>query len=150
MKRTALLVFVLSLLSVAKAQHLDFMGYPMGVCITDFAKNVRQRYSLERRVGGDDYYIFKGPIYGHNLFFKADYSHKSRTVYRVTVTPQHIDLNAFVDSITVHHGTAEEVKGGYKWQKPEGSIFLYTPEGYDPTLIFLDAEAAKTCLEEKK
>ena len=150
MKRTVLLIFFLSLLSTSKAQNLDFMGYPMGVSITNFTKEVRQRYSLEKRVGGDDYYIFKGPVDGHNVYLKADYSHKSRMVYRITVTPKHIDLNAFVDSITVHHGEPEEVEGGYKWQKPEGSVFLYTPAGYDTTLIFLDYEAAKVCLEEKK
>ena len=68
-------------------QHLDFMGYPMQGSITDFTEAIRQRFPLQKKVGGDYYYIFRGSVYGHDSYFKVEYTRKSRTVYKITVTP---------------------------------------------------------------
>ena len=117
--------------------------------ITDFTASIRARYPLQKRVGGDRYYIYKGPVYGHNCYLKAEYSRKSKTVYRITVTPQHIDQNAMLDSLKFHYGEPEEVKGGYAWARPEGYIYFSIPEGYDPVLTYLDKEGVARFKEEK-
>ncbi len=130
-------------------QHLDFMGYPMQGSITDFTEAIRQRFPLQKKVGGDYYYIFRGSVYGHDSYFKVEYTRKSRTVYKITVTPKQIDQNALVDSLVCHYGNALEVQGGYRWNRPGGTIFLYTPEGYDPVLMYFDEQGVKQFRENK-
>lgn len=153
MKKFALL-FVLSSFTLLtcqslRAQSLDFMGYPMGGNIADFTAQVRQRYPLQKKVGGDQYYIFKGSIYGHDTYFKAEYSRKSKTVYKITVTPKSVDQNALADSLIAHFGDPLEVKNGYRWNQQGGTVFLYLPEGYDPVLIYIDEAGVAKFREEK-
>lgn len=150
MKRVTIFFSLLLVVGCISAQHLDFMGYEMGINIDDFTKQMRQRFPLQKKVGGERYFIYNGTIYGHNVYFKADFTRKSRLVYRVTVTPKHIDQNALVDSLVVHYGEGEEMQGGYRWVQPGGFVFLYMPEGYDPTLIYLDAQAAAVLKQEDK
>ena len=59
MKRLLFVIFCLSFIVSVEAQdtipHLKFMGYSMGVPIADFTQNVRQRFPLQKKVGGDQY-----------------------------------------------------------------------------------------------
>ncbi len=125
------------------------MGIPIEGTINDFTDAMRPRFPLQKRVGDERYYIFKGTVYGHILYLKAEYTRKSRTVYRVTVEPKHIDQNALIDSLVVDYGTPEEITGGYRWTMNEGDVLLYTPEGYDPVLMYFDREGLLKYKEEK-
>ena len=150
MKRLTLLFVILCLSSVyVCAQHLDFMGAPMGGTIAEFTENIRQRYPLQKKVGGDRYYIYKGSILGHDSYFKAEYTRKTKTVYKITVTPQQIEITSYMDSLVAHYGEPLEVKGGYRWNREGGTVFLYTPEGYDPVLMYFDEEGVARFREEK-
>lgn len=149
MKRLIILMFALSMSVASWAQHLDFMGVPIEGNITDFTAKMRPRYPLKKKVGGEYYYIYYGPVFGHNCYLKAEYSRKTRTVYKVTVTPQFIDQNALADSLSVHYGLPEEAASGYKWNRPGGLVYLYLPEGYDPVLMYLDADGAERFKREK-
>ena len=155
MKRLLSLVCSLCLVVSLFAQedsipHLTFMGYPMGGTIGDFTAQVRQRYPLQKKVGGDQYYIYRGSVYGHDCYFKGEYSRKSKTLYKITVTPKQIDENALADSIAAHYGPALEVRGGYRWNVAGGTIFLYTPEGYDAVLMYFDEQGVAKFREEQK
>ena len=121
----------------------------MGITISDFTANIRQRFPLQKKVGGDSYYIFKGNVYGHDSYFKAEYSRKTKIVYKITVTPKQVEQNALIDSLVAHHGQALEVQGGYRWNVQGGTIFLYTPEGYDPVLMYFDEQGVARFREEK-
>lgn len=150
MRRIFLTLLALHLLTLCKAQNLKFMDYPMGVSIYDFTEQVKQRYPLQKKVGGDYYYIFKGNVYGHDSYFKAEYSRKTKTVYKITVTPKQIDANALADSLVAHYGEALEVQSGYRWNIEGGTILLYLPEGYDPVLIYLDEQGVATFRKENQ
>ena len=142
-------LFAFCLFAPAQAQNLSFMGYNMGVTIDEFTKNIQQHYPLQKKVGGDRYFIYKGSIYGHDTYFKAEYTKKSRRVYKITVTPMHIDQNAFADSLIAHHGEPIEVQNGMRWNVEGGTIFLYLPQGYDPVLMYFDEEGVAMFREEK-
>ncbi len=155
MKRL-LYYFALMLLSpTAMAQedttqvHLCFMDISIQGNITDFTEAMRPRYKLQKKVGDENYYIYRGPFYGHEVYMKAEYTRKSRTVYRVTVTPKHIDQNALLDSLVVHHGTPQETRAGYGWSTAEGIIMLQMPQGYDPIVMYIDRKGAAVFQEEK-
>ncbi len=131
------------------AAHLDFFGVPIEGNITEFTKNMQPRYKLQKKVGDDGYYIYRGPVCGHELMMKADYTRKSRTVYRVTVEAKALDVNAFRDSLAVRYGEPAETANGCQWTREGGMIFLNTPQGYDPTLVYLDQAGVIALREEK-
>ncbi len=150
MKKILLFAFaVLMSVGTYAQQHLSFLGHPMGITIEDFTSDIRQRFPLQKKVGGDRYYIFKGNVYGHDCYFKAEYTRKTRTVYKITVTPKQVEQNALIDSLVAHHGEALDVQGGYRWNVSGGTIFLYTPEGYDPVLMYFDERGVAMFREEK-
>ncbi len=150
MKRFVILSLTLMMSVASWAQHLDFMGFPIEGTIEDFTERIRQRYPLKRKMGGDQYYIYQGTVCGHISYLKAEYSRKTKTVYKITVQPQHIDENAYVDSLVARYGRAEEIQGGYRWIKPGGEIFLYLPQGYDPVLMYFDVKGFEKYKAEKK
>ncbi|MCF0198931.1 MAG: hypothetical protein HUK02_06355 [Bacteroidaceae bacterium] len=153
--RTAVLFVGLLLSPLALAAqdstqvHLEFMGHPICGTITQFADAVRQRYPLQRRVGGDNYYIFRGTVFGHIHYLKAEYSRKNRTVFKITVETKNIDENALLDSLVTHFGTPAETGNGYAWSPPGGAVYLITPQGYDPMLVFIDRQGAAAYKEER-
>ncbi len=130
-------------------QHLVFMDVPIQGNIADFTQAMLPDYKLQKRVADDKYYIYRGPYYGHEVYMKAEYTRKSRTVYRITVTPQSIDQNALLDSLTAHHGTPQPTKAGYGWSTPQGIIMLQLPQGYDPIIMYIDRQGAAVLKEEK-
>ncbi len=146
MKKTLTIIMLLCLWIGARAQqdslaqHILFFGIPMEGNITQFTQNMQPRYKLQKKKGDEWYYIYKGPVCGHEMYLRADYSRKSRTVYKVTVTPQFIDANALLDSMTVRYGEPMDAGSCYRWSFPVGEVLLTKPEGYDPVLIYLDSE----------
>ncbi len=146
MKKTFALIatLCLSLSAMAQqdslAQHIQFFGIPVQGNITDFTQSLLPRYRLQKKRGQDWYYIYKGPVCGHEMYLRADYSQKSRTVYKVTVTPQHLDKEALLDSMTMRFGEPIRESKYFVWSYPVGTILLTRPEGYDPEIIFLDNE----------
>ncbi len=129
--------------------HLNFMGTSIEGNITDFTAALRPKYKLQKKVGDENYYIYKGPFMGHEMYLKAEYTRKSRTVYRVTVTPKNIDQGALLDSMTVHYGTPEPTQSGYGWSVDGGIIMMHTPQGYDPIVMYIDRQGALTLKEER-
>ena len=140
MKHFFLMILVGMFALPMHAQHLDFMGFPMGSSIADFTVQIRQRYPMQRKVGGDQYYIYMGPIFGHNTYFKAEYTKKTKTVYKITVTPKNVDQTALLDSLVAHYGEPLEIENGYRWNREGGVVLFYTPQGYDPVLFYIDEE----------
>ncbi len=138
-----------TLAEATQVQHLEFFGIPIQGNITDFTQAMQPRYRLQKKKGDEGYYIYKGPVCGHDMYLKAEYTRKSRTVYKVTVTPQYIDANAFLDSLTVMFGEPTRIEKGYRWVYPEGEIILYMVQGFDPVLIYLDLAGAIALKEEK-
>ncbi len=155
MKRLLYYFALMLLSSTAMAQedttqvHLNFMNIPIRGNITDFTESMRPRYKMKKKVVDEQYYIYRGPYYGHEVYLKAEYTSESRTVFRVTVTPQHIDQNALLDSLVVHHGMPQEIKGGYGWSTPQGIIMLQLPQGYDPIVMYIDRKGAALFQKEK-
>ncbi len=155
MKRLTALLALLCAITAVRAQedtipqHLNFFGVPIEGNITNFTASMQPRYKLQKKKGDEGYYIYRGPVCGHEMYLKAEYSRKSRTVYKVTVTPQFIDQNAFLDSLTVRYGEPEATDKGYRWLSAAGEILLYTPQGYDPVLIYLDREGVASYREEQ-
>ena len=148
-QKTFTLLALLMLATASWAQHLDFMGHPIEGNITDFTAAIRQQYPLQKKVGGDRYYIYQGNVFGNNCYLKAEYTRKSKTVYKITVEPKQIDQNALIDSLVANYGEALEVQGGYRWNRPGGTVFLYTPQGYDPILMYFDEQGVAAFREEK-
>lgn len=129
--------------------HLDFMGVPIGGSIDEFNDRIQPRFRLKKRVAGENQYIYEGPMFGYNTYIQVNFTRKSRTVYRVLVTPKGINQMAWEDSLHVRYGEPENTRQGQLWQRPEGMILYYTPEGYDSALIYLDALGNNAFKEEK-
>lgn len=125
------------------------MGIPMEGNINDFTDRMRQRYPLQKKVGGERYYIYKGTVCGHDSYLKAEYSRKSRTVYKITVTPKNIDQNAYVDSLNARYGEGVRIEKGYRWNAPGGTVLLYMLEGYDPVLMLFDEQGVAAFRKEQ-
>jgi len=130
-------------------KHLDFQGVNIEGSIDTFKDNMQPRFVLKKRVGAENYYLFEGPMYGHNVYVQAYYTRKSRTPYRVVVSPKNIDLIAWQDSLVNTYGEGTQTEQGLLWQKPEGIILYYAPEGYDTALIYLDSQGNNAFREEK-
>ena len=154
-------LFTLGLLTLctlaAKAQtaendsvkHLTFMGIPIEGSIDSFKDSMEPKYKLKRKVGSENYFLFEGPMFGHNVYIQAYYSRKTRTPYRVVVSPKHLSLEVWQDSLISTFGDPVRTEQGLLWQRPEGMILHYTPEGYDTALIFLDSKGNEAFREEK-
>lgn len=130
-------------------KHLDFFGVSIEGNIDDFSKKMQPRFTLKKKNGGEQNFIFEGPIFGHNVYLQAYYTRKSRTPYRVVVSPKHLDLLAWQDSLVSKYGDPQATEQGLLWQRPEGIILYYTPEGYDTALIYLDNLGNAVFREEK-
>lgn len=132
------------------SKHLDFLGVSIEGNIDDFTKRMQPKFKLKKRVGGENYYIFEGPMFGYDVYAQVNYTRKSRTVYRVMVTPQNINTIAWQDSLVARYGQPLETPQGQLFQMPGGKILYYTPQGYDSAMIYLDSAGNGVFVEEKK
>ncbi|MBO4906800.1 MAG: hypothetical protein J5486_07190 [Bacteroidaceae bacterium] len=123
-------------------QHMLFEGLEMKGDIYDFADSLRHRgYSLEKRMGNQQYFLFKGLVAGRSCYFQVSYTKKSRTVWRIVAQVSHAEIVSFVDSVSVRYGEVfDNNERGYQWMSPAGSAMFMTPEQGDPSLIIVDAD----------
>lgn len=131
------------------SKHLQFQGVSMEGTIDDFTERLKPRFQLKRKMGSDRQWIYYGFIFGKETYFQVDYTKKSRTVYRVTIMPKHIDEQTWIDSLNYAYGASVDTEMGILWKRPEGTILFRTLEGYDPALILLDKVGQSVLKEEK-
>lgn len=151
MKRKLFLGMALLATLAGQAQHIVFDGLQVTGSVADFTEQMRVHgFKLQKKVTDDKYYIYKGTYNGHSSYVRADYTPKTKTVYKVQVTPQHVSTVDYIDSLTVKYGK-EYVSDerGYQWTSAEGGVFFVTPEGKDPILIIMDAQGAQVFKEER-
>ena len=122
-------------------EHILFEGVEVKGDIYEFSAAMQKRgFTLARRVGNENMFIFKGPVCGQTCYVQASYTRHTRTVYRLLAQPKHVDLNVYLDSLQTRYGpTYDETDRGYQWRLPNGGVLFVTPEGYDPTLVVMDA-----------
>lgn len=155
MKKTICAVLFAFLPIVSQAQeaeptkHLDFLGISIEGEIDDFTQRMQPRFRLKKRVPRENYNIYEGTVFGHTTLVQANYTRKSRSVYRVLVTPKHINEVAWQDSLAAHYGEPVETPQGSLYQHPSGIILYYSPQGYDSALIYLDNQGNAIFKEEK-
>lgn len=130
-------------------RHLDFQGVSMGISIEDFAEQLKPRFTVRRKMGGERQWILQGYIFGYDTYFQVDYSKKSRSVFRITAMPKNIHDVVWIDSLTTHYGSPLTTDMGLLWQRPEGTVLFRVLEGYDPALILLDKAGQAAWKEEK-
>ncbi len=130
--------------------HILFEGVELKGDIYDFSAAMQKRgFSLSKRLGNDNAYIFQGTVCGHTCYTQVSYTRHSRTVYKIMVQPKHVDLNVYLDSICARYGQVyDQTERGYQWMLPNGAVMLFTPDGYDPTLVVMDAEGVAAFKEE--
>ena len=141
---------VVSAADTATVTHVLFEGIEVKGDIYEFS-NVLQKhgFKLEKRLGNDLSYIFKGTVCGHSSYVQVSYTKRTRTVWRVIVEPKHVSLNDYVDSLQVRYGEAtDETERGYQWMLPTGAVMLFTPSGYDPKLVIMDGIGAEAYKDE--
>lgn len=122
-------------------EHIIFEGIEVKGDIYEFAATMQKRgFQLSKRVGNENMYIFKGTVCGQSCYVQASYTKHTRTVYRLMVQPKHVDINVYLDSLQARYGQyTDETERGYQWMLPGGAVMFITPEGYDPTLVVMDA-----------
>ena len=130
--------------------HILFEGIEVKGDIYEFSQVLQKRgFTLKKRLGDEQQFIFQGPVCGHSSYVQVSYSKHSRTVYRVMVQPKHVSQNDYLDSLQVRYGEIyDETERGYQWMLPTGAVMFFTPEGYDPTLVIMDAEGVAAFKEE--
>ena len=139
-----------SVTDTAAVAHVLFEGIEVKGDIYEFSAVMQKHgFTLEKRLGNELSYIFKGAVCGHNSYIQVSYTKRTRTVYRVMVQPKHVSLNDYLDSLQVRYGEiSDETERGYQWILPTGAAMLFTRDGYDPTLVVMDAQGVEAYKEE--
>ncbi len=151
MKKSLLLLCALMACLGVRAQHIEFDGVPVTGAVLDFTDRMREAgFKLQKKMVDDNYYVYKGTFCGYSSYVRADYTPKSHTVYRIQVTPKHIDINSYRDSLALRYGAEyESTERGYQWTLEHGAVFYVTPDEADPWVILMDG-AGVQCLREEK
>lgn len=130
-------------------QHLDFFGVSIEGTIDSISNHLQPTFRLKKKNGAENNYIFEGPMFGHNVYVQAYYSRKSRTAYRMVVTPGNVSQEVWKDSLVQKYGDPAVTEQGLLWQRPGGMILYYAPEGYGSVVIYLDAKGNEAYIKEK-
>ena len=132
--------------------HILFEGIEVKGDIYEFSDILQKRgFALKKRLGNELQFIFQGSVCGHNSYVQVSYTKHSRTVYRVLVQPKHISQNDYLDSLRVRYGEESDItERGYQWMLPTGAVMFFTPDGYDPTLVVMDATGVAAFKEENE
>ncbi|MCR5181345.1 MAG: hypothetical protein K6C30_09085 [Bacteroidaceae bacterium] len=130
--------------------HLTFEKIEIKGDIYDFAKSMNEQgYKVRQRDLNQLFFVFKGNVFGKSQQFKVSFSKKTKTVWRVMVQPHNMPIDELLDSLTTNYGAPyEALNNSYKWLLDSGFIQLMIPEGYDPTLVFIDSQGAATYKDE--
>lgn len=131
-------------------EHILFEGIEVKGDIYEFSNAMQKNgFTLSKRLGNENSYIFKGTVCGQSCYVQASYTKHTRTVYRLMVQPKHVDLNIYLDSLQARYGEVfDETERGYQWMLPNGAVMFITPDGYDPTLVVMDAIGVATFKDE--
>lgn len=134
----------------AYTEHILFEGIEVKGDIYEFSAVMQKNgFTLSKRLGNENAFIFKGTVCGQSCYIQASYTKHTRTVYRMMVQPKHVDLNIYLDSLRARYGEPyDETERGYEWMLPNGAVMLITPDGYDPTLVIMDAIGVAAYKEE--
>ena len=152
MKNFLIVLALCCFAGMTRAQHIEFKNIPLNGEILDFTEKMREGgLKLQKKMTDDFYYIYKGTFVGNSAYVRVDYTPKSHTVYRIQVTPKHVDIPTYVDSLTTHYGKdyVQNPKG-YQWSCEHGGVYFFTPEGKDPTLVIMDAVGIQKLKEERE
>ena len=125
----------------AQPQHILFEGLEVKGDIYEFAKVLEHNgYKLVSRDNNVREYVFKGTVCGISQKFKVSFSKKSKTVYRIMLQPQNVPLDEYIAKLCERYGKEyDTISRGLQWMLPTGAVMLATPDGYDPTLVIMDA-----------
>ncbi|MBQ2459095.1 MAG: hypothetical protein II645_07980 [Bacteroidaceae bacterium] len=142
MRRMIIALLVACCCIPAGAQHLDFCGVELTGNIREFPKKMEEKgFKLKQKRSDDDFYIFEGRFCGQKMFVNIHYTPKSHTVYQARVTPRNVNEEQLLDSMLTTYGSDFESKGeSYQWVRENGGIFYIQKNGFDPYIIFMDAE----------
>ena len=125
----------------AQPQHILFEGIEVKGDIYEFTRVLEHKgYTMVSRDNNLREYVFKGTVCGISQKFKVSFSKKSKTVYRIMLQPQNVPLDEYVVQLCERYGKEyDTISRGLQWTLPTGAVMLATPEGYDPTLVIMDA-----------
>ena len=148
MKHLLLTLSLLLLTICCKAQetkatpHVTFSGIEVKGDIFEFADSLKQHgFSLQKRIGRDWMYIFKGNVYGANCYFQVSYTKNTRSVYRIIAETNRIDVASYIETLVGIYGPNYQVNpNSYQWMVPGGAVMLMVPEGRDPKLVIVDEQ----------
>lgn len=126
-------------------QHILFEGLEMKGDIYTFAKTLQENgFRQVSRDNNQREWVFKGAVCGISQKFKVSFTKKSKTVFRIMLQPQNVPLDTYIKSLCERYGTEyETVARGLQWTLPTGAVMLATPDGYDPTLVIMDAQGVE-------
>ncbi|MCR5820657.1 MAG: hypothetical protein K6F94_06920 [Bacteroidaceae bacterium] len=122
--------------------HIKFIGVEVKGDIYEFSKALKKNGAkITKRMGDSDQYAMRGTVYGAaNCDFLVSYTPNSRTVYRVMARPKHINVINYLHLLELTYGSyADYADETYKWVLPNGMVMFKVPDGYDPTLLIIDA-----------
>lgn len=131
--------------------HILFEGVEVKGDIYSFYKILEKRKcKLTSRLRDANQYAMRGFVAGNECDFLISYTRNTRTVYRIMVRPKHVSVPAYLDSLKVRYGEPYDFEDEtYKWMLPTGMVMFKTPDGYDPTLVIIDAIGFKAYKEEE-
>ena len=146
----ALVALVVPAQETTPPQHLLFEGIEMKGDVYDFSKILqKQGYKQRQRDLNQLFFVFKGNVLGRSEQFRVNFSKKSKTVWRIMAQPHNVPVDELVDSLTARYGEPyESISTSYKWMLGGGFIQLMAPEGFDPTIVFIDAAGAAAFKDE--
>lgn len=135
----------------ATPKHVLFEGVEMKGDIFEFSNALQKAgFDLKKRDANDRSYVFSGNVLGTPTVFKVNFTRETRTVYRIMAQLKNVPLDEILKELNSRYGEPYNVtERGYQWQQEFGAIMLGTPEGYDPTLVVMDAEGVGRYKEEE-
>ncbi len=138
--------------SLSAPGHILFEGVEVKGDIYEFSEALQKRgFTLKKRFGNEQQFIFQGAVCGHSSYVQVSYTKHTRTVFRVLVQPKHISQTDYLDSLQVRYGEVfDTTERGYQWMLPAGAVMFFTPDGYDPTLVIMDAEGVAAYKDENE
>jgi hypothetical protein len=131
-------------------QHILFEGIEVKGDIYEFSKVLQHNgYKLLSRDNNQREFVFKGTVCGLSQKFKVSFTKKTKTVYRIMLQPQNVPLEEYVSKLCERYGpTYDTISRGLQWTLPTGAVMLATPDGYDPTLVIMDAQGVERFKDE--
>ena len=134
----------------AKPQHILFEGIEVKGDIYEFSKVLEHNgYKQVSRDLNMREFVFKGTVCGISQKFKVSFTKKSKTVYRIMLQPQNVPVDEYIAKLCERYGKEyDTITRGLQWTLPTGAVLLATPDGYDPTLVIMDAQGVEKYKDE--